>query len=76
MKKTAGPSIYEESSGEVVFEPGVFCAHEFLGCAVEDDSAFVEYKEFCAVVDAAVGNQFYFSRLGIEAVAREKEGVL
>ena len=50
--------------------------HQLVGGAVEDDLTFVQDEELGAVVDAAIGDWFYFSSLLVEAVSSEEEGVL
>lgn len=50
--------------------------NELFRGAVEDDSAFVEDEELCAVVDAPVGDLLNLAGLLVEAVPGEEEGVL
>ncbi len=49
--------------GEVFLQPGVVGVDELVGVAVEDDPTFIQDEELGAVVDAAVGDWFYFARL-------------
>jgi len=63
-------------SGEVFLEPGVVGVDELFGGAVEDYFSFVEDQEFCAVVDAVVGDLLDFFGLRVEAAAGEEVGVL
>ena len=62
--------------GEVFLEPWVGGVDQFLGGAVEDDSAFVEDEKLGAVVDAAIGDLFDLAGLLIETVSGEEEGIL
>jgi hypothetical protein len=69
-------SVVVPKSGDEALEPGVGGVDELLGGAVEDDAAFVEDEEFCAGVDAVVGDGLHLAGGGVEAVRGESEGVL